>query len=188
MQQASTSVHLNLSPIIQEIVNRTGWSPGNALVMIITGSGKRVAEAYDGDHAGGPLLHIEYSMQVQPTYTSAPTSTATAVYTPTAIPTYTRTLSPATPTITSTATSTPTSPIPTNTSTRTPTATSIQTFTYTPTTTPPPNTPTRTSTVAPTATFTPTPTNLASPPPWKSEWQQTTMTLRKNLLRLHVSH
>jgi septal ring-binding cell division protein DamX len=51
----------NLAPIVQEIVNRTGWSSGNSLVLIITGSGKRVAEAFDGDAAGAPLLHVEYT-------------------------------------------------------------------------------------------------------------------------------
>jgi len=30
-------------------------------VLIITGTGKRVAKAYDEDHAGAPLLHVEYS-------------------------------------------------------------------------------------------------------------------------------
>jgi hypothetical protein len=48
----------DLSPVIQEIVNRLGWSSGNSLVIIITGTGKRTAEAYDGTAA--PLLHVEY--------------------------------------------------------------------------------------------------------------------------------
>ena len=34
--------------LIQEIVDRPGWSSGNAMVIIVTGSGRRVAEAYDG--------------------------------------------------------------------------------------------------------------------------------------------
>ena len=38
------------------------WSTGNALVFVVTGSGRRVAESYDGDAAGAPLLHVEYSM------------------------------------------------------------------------------------------------------------------------------
>jgi len=29
-------------------------------VIIITGTGKRVAESYNGDAPGAPLLHIEY--------------------------------------------------------------------------------------------------------------------------------
>ena len=37
-----------------------GWSSGNALALIVTGTGERVAEAYEGDQAGAPLLHVEY--------------------------------------------------------------------------------------------------------------------------------
>jgi VCBS repeat-containing protein len=51
----------DISPVIEEIVNRPGWASGNSVVVIITGSGKRVAESYDGTQAGAPLLHIEYS-------------------------------------------------------------------------------------------------------------------------------
>ncbi len=51
----------DLSSIIQEVINRSGWSSGNSLVLIITGSGKRVAESYNGDRNGAPLLHVEYS-------------------------------------------------------------------------------------------------------------------------------
>jgi len=50
----------DLSSIIQEVVNRSGWSSGNSLVLIITGTGRRVAESYRGDHNGAPLLHVEY--------------------------------------------------------------------------------------------------------------------------------
>ncbi len=48
----------DLSSIIQEIVNRPGWASGNSLVIIISGSGERIAESFDGDAAGAPLLHI----------------------------------------------------------------------------------------------------------------------------------
>jgi len=47
-------------PVIQEIVNRPGWIPGNSLVLIITGTGHREAASYDGDPAGAALLHVEY--------------------------------------------------------------------------------------------------------------------------------
>ncbi len=50
----------DISSLIQEIVNRPGWTPGNALVVIISGSGKRVAESFDGDPGAAPLLHIEF--------------------------------------------------------------------------------------------------------------------------------
>ena len=50
----------DLKTIIQEIVNQETWSSGNALVLIITGSGAgyREAESYDGEGAV-PSLHIE---------------------------------------------------------------------------------------------------------------------------------
>jgi hypothetical protein len=53
----------SLTSVIQEIVNRTGWSAGNALVIIITGTGERVAEAYDGKPGRAPLLHVEYTQK-----------------------------------------------------------------------------------------------------------------------------
>ena len=55
----------NLASIIQEIVDRPGWQTGNALALIVTGSGVRTAESYDGDSSGAPLLHIEYSGSTQ---------------------------------------------------------------------------------------------------------------------------
>ncbi|MGI9380447.1 MAG: hypothetical protein ACR2OW_12420, partial [Methyloligellaceae bacterium] len=52
----------DLSAIIQEIVDRSGWAPQNSLALKITGSGKRTAESFDGDQAGAPLLHIEWEL------------------------------------------------------------------------------------------------------------------------------
>jgi hypothetical protein len=48
----------NISSIVQEIVNRPGWASGNAMVIIITGSGKRAAESFNG--GAPPILHIQY--------------------------------------------------------------------------------------------------------------------------------
>jgi len=50
----------SIAAVVQEIVGRTGWASGNALVILISGTGKRVAESYNGDRAGAPLLHVEY--------------------------------------------------------------------------------------------------------------------------------
>jgi PKD repeat protein len=49
----------DLSPVVQEIVNRPGWTSGNAMVILINGTGHRTAWSYDGLPAGAPLLHIE---------------------------------------------------------------------------------------------------------------------------------
>jgi pectate lyase len=64
----------DLSPILQEIVDRPGWSSGNALVVILTGTGKRVAEAFDGDVNGAPLLRVRYLVGGN----AAPNATITA--------------------------------------------------------------------------------------------------------------
>ena len=50
----------SLSSIVQTIVNRPGWVSGNAMVFIITGSGRRTAEAFEGGAAKAPRLHVEY--------------------------------------------------------------------------------------------------------------------------------
>ena len=51
----------DLTAVIQEIVGRSGWASGNALVVVVTGSGTRTAESFDGGAARAPVLHIEYS-------------------------------------------------------------------------------------------------------------------------------
>ncbi|MDN3511458.1 MAG: hypothetical protein NG784_09135 [Candidatus Jettenia sp.] len=51
----------NISSVIQEIVSRAGWSSGNSLVIIITGTGRRVAESFEGNGDGAPLLHVVYN-------------------------------------------------------------------------------------------------------------------------------
>ncbi|MBN1925139.1 MAG: lamin tail domain-containing protein [Prolixibacteraceae bacterium] len=53
----------DLSEVVAEIVNREGWQEGNAIVIMVTGTGTRTAESFDGDAAGAPLLHVEYSKQ-----------------------------------------------------------------------------------------------------------------------------
>jgi hypothetical protein len=50
----------DISSAIQEIIDRQGWARGNAIAIIITGTGERVAEAYEGDSSGAPLLHVDY--------------------------------------------------------------------------------------------------------------------------------
>jgi hypothetical protein len=115
----------NIAAVVQEIVNRSGWSSGNSLAVIITGSGERTAESFDGDESGAPLLHIEYSV-IPPTPTPTNTPEPTATNTPS-------------PTATST-------PVATATNTATPTSTPASTAT---------NTPTPGNTLTPTATGTP---------------------------------
>lgn len=50
----------DLSELIQEIVDRPRWAPGNALVLVITGSGRRVAMSSEGDRSAAALLSLRY--------------------------------------------------------------------------------------------------------------------------------
>lgn len=50
-----------LKAIIQEIVDQGDWNSGNALAIMITGTGERTAESFDGTPSAAPLLHIEYT-------------------------------------------------------------------------------------------------------------------------------
>ncbi|MDX1303600.1 PQQ-dependent sugar dehydrogenase [Photobacterium sp.] len=52
----------SIAGVIQEVVDRGSWSSGNSLVIIITGTGERIAEAYEGSADGAPLLHVEYGL------------------------------------------------------------------------------------------------------------------------------
>jgi len=51
----------DLKTVLQEIVSRPGWASGNALVLLVTGSGRRNAWSFNGNAAAAPLLHVEYS-------------------------------------------------------------------------------------------------------------------------------
>jgi hypothetical protein len=51
----------DLSAIIQEIIDRPGWQADNALAFIVSGSGARFAESFNGSSAGAPRLIIEYT-------------------------------------------------------------------------------------------------------------------------------
>jgi len=55
----------NLQLIVQEIVDRPGWTSGNSISFIVNGTGKRVAESADGSSSGtlAPLLSIQYNTE-----------------------------------------------------------------------------------------------------------------------------
>lgn len=46
----------DLSALIESVVGRTGWNPGSSIVFTITGTGKRVAESYEGTSVLAPKL------------------------------------------------------------------------------------------------------------------------------------
>jgi hypothetical protein len=51
----------DIASVIQEVINRPGWSSDNSMVLIITGTGERVAESYNGNSSAAPLLHVEFT-------------------------------------------------------------------------------------------------------------------------------
>src|SRR5262249_39031941 len=50
----------DLSAVIQEIVNRSGWASGNAIALVVTGTGTRTAYTFDGSSTQAAVLHLEY--------------------------------------------------------------------------------------------------------------------------------
>jgi hypothetical protein len=60
-QAGSNQQTPELAPVIREIVGRAGWQSGNALVLVVTGSGHRTATSYDGSASAAPLLHVEFT-------------------------------------------------------------------------------------------------------------------------------
>ena len=50
----------DISSIIQEIVNRSDWVSGNAIVIIISGTGHRTAESYEGMSTGAARLELQF--------------------------------------------------------------------------------------------------------------------------------
>ncbi len=59
--QTSDQQTPDISSIIQEIVDRPGYSTNNSMVLVITGTGVRTAESYNGSPSQAPQLCIEYT-------------------------------------------------------------------------------------------------------------------------------
>lgn len=71
----------DISPVVQEVVNQSGYSESSAFVFIISGSGTRTAESYDGGAGVAALLHVQYSTDGPeiPVITTHPQSQTAAV-------------------------------------------------------------------------------------------------------------
>jgi len=50
----------DLSSLIQEVVDQPDWQKGNSLALVISGSGRRSAESWDGGWSGEPMLYVEH--------------------------------------------------------------------------------------------------------------------------------
>jgi hypothetical protein len=51
----------DIKSLVQYLVNKSGWTPGNAMAFYIKGHGTREVESYDGDAAKAPELVIQYN-------------------------------------------------------------------------------------------------------------------------------
>ena len=51
----------NIKTIIQEIVNRPGWRANNSMVILISGTGERTAESFDGSPNQAAKLTVQYA-------------------------------------------------------------------------------------------------------------------------------
>ena len=59
-QRGTAQQSPDLSAPLQQVFSRTGWASGNAVVLLITGTGTRTATAFDKSAANAPVLHVEY--------------------------------------------------------------------------------------------------------------------------------
>lgn len=64
----------DLSVLIQSMIDRAGWTAGNAINIIATGTGERTAEAYDGASSSAATLVVEY---IEPATFTVSVSTGT---------------------------------------------------------------------------------------------------------------
>gem|GEM_PF-2536223 len=74
----------DLSAVVEAVVGRGDWVAGNALVLVVTGSGTRTAESFDGSAA--PLLHVEWHVGGGTTTTTTTTAPPTTTTTTTTVP------------------------------------------------------------------------------------------------------
>ena len=58
----------DLTAIVQEIVARPDWQSGNALALVLSGTGTRTAESYNGSASQAPLLHVEWTPGTEGTH------------------------------------------------------------------------------------------------------------------------
>jgi uncharacterized repeat protein (TIGR01451 family) len=52
----------NIASVVQEVVDRGGWSSGNSMIFIITGTGSRSAYSYDNNPSYAPEITIQYTV------------------------------------------------------------------------------------------------------------------------------
>ena len=50
----------DLSSLLQEVIDQPEWNPGESMVFLLSGTGRRTAESWDGKALSAPLLIMEY--------------------------------------------------------------------------------------------------------------------------------
>ncbi len=55
-----TPSSINLNNVLQEVVNRSGWCGGNAMTIIVSGTGLRAASSLEASTSGAPKLKYTY--------------------------------------------------------------------------------------------------------------------------------
>jgi len=65
-ERSETQRTPNLAPLIQEVVQHPDWKPGNAIVWLIRGKGKRVATAFAGKEGTAQLFMDADEVQAAP--------------------------------------------------------------------------------------------------------------------------
>lgn len=65
-QAAALQKTPDIKTVIQEVVSRSGWNSSNSLVIIITGTGKRTARAFEASSSQAAKLSIVYSTDLTP--------------------------------------------------------------------------------------------------------------------------
>ena len=61
-QRGTAQKTVNIAPVIQEIVNRPGYTASSDIALIIEGTGKRKAYSYNGDPANVATLTVIYDL------------------------------------------------------------------------------------------------------------------------------
>lgn len=85
----------NVTPVIQELVNRSDWNSGNSISLIVKGTGQNYARKFaQSSGSNAPKLIISYTTDAQASTPPTPVPTTSATVTPTAIPTPTLTPTP----------------------------------------------------------------------------------------------
>ncbi len=58
----NTYISEDISPVVQEIINRADWQSGNAMTFIIQGTGTRTPETFEGGASVAPKLIVNYQL------------------------------------------------------------------------------------------------------------------------------